>query len=249
MILKRILTTINLIIHIYYKNLLVIISIVTFLFLFFLLFFPLLNAQSLKIKSIKITGNKHFTQVEILKSLRIKEGDEFSYQELNNNLSNVLQLYKNKGFYLTQILPPEVIPDASGEFVNIKIEILENYKLIVLDINFSDNRYFSNDKLKEMISTKSGQPFSIEKLNADLKSVVDAYGEKGYPFCEVAIDSLSINNEEISILCKVTENDFVRISELIFKGNETTKDKTLKLITNFEENEIYRNSRIESAKR
>ena len=237
------------IIHIYYKNLLVIISIVTFLFLFLLLFSPLSNAQPLKIKSIKITGNKHFTQVEILKSLRIKEGDEFSYLELNNNLSNVLQLYKNKGFYLTQILPPEVIPDESGEYVNIKIEILENNKLIVSDINFSGNRYFSNDKLKKMISTKSGQPFSIEKLNADLKSIVDAYGERGYPFCEVAIDSLSINNEKISVLCRIIENDFVRISELIFKGNEITKDKTLKFITNFEENEIYRNSRIESAKR
>ncbi|MEA3474917.1 MAG: POTRA domain-containing protein [Candidatus Cloacimonadota bacterium] len=218
------------------------------LFLSLLFFYPLF-AEPLKIKSIEITGNKHFSQAEILKSLRIKEGDEFSYQELNNNLNNVLQLYKNKGFYLIQILPPEVLPDESGEFVNIKIEILENNKLIVSDINFSGNRYFSNDKLKKMISTKSAQPFSIEKLNADLKSIVDAYGEKGYPFCEVAIDSLSINNEKISVLCRIIENDFVRISELIFKGNEITKDKTLKLITNFEENKIYRNSRIESAKR
>ena len=247
MILKRILTTINLIIHIYYKNLLVIISIVTFLFLFFLLSPPLTNAQPLKIKSIEITGNKHFSQAEIRKALRLKEGDTFSYEELNNNLKNVLQLYSKYGFYLTKILPPNVVPDKSGKNVNIKIQILENQKLEVADIHFSGNRYFSDEKLKSMISTKKGQPFSIEKINDDLHTTVDVYGERGYPFCEAILDSFYIDNDKISVYWQIEENDFVRISELVFEGNKITKDKILRLILNFQKNEIYKNSRVELA--
>ena len=217
--------------------------------LFFIFILSNANSESLKIKSIEITGNKHFSQTEIRKVLRIKEEDFFSYKELNNNLQNVLQLYSKKGFYLVKILPPKIIPDKSGKNVNIQIQIIENQKLEVAEIQFFGNRYFSDDKLKAIISTKNGQQFSFEKINSDLHTIVAAYGERGYPFCEVTLDSSYIENDKISILLKIHENDFVRISKLNFQGNEITKEKTLKLITNFDENTIYKNSRIENAER
>jgi outer membrane protein assembly factor BamA len=237
-----------LIIPTYFRNRLIIISTGIFLFLF-LLFLSTLPAEPLKIKSIEITGNKHFSQAQIRKALKTNEGDTFSYKELNNNLKNVLQLYSKHGFYLTKILPPQVIPDQSGKYVNIKIQILENKKLKVAGLNFSGNRYFSDKKLKAMISTKLNQPFSIEKINADLQTIVNAYGEKGYPFCQAILDSFRIDKDKMFIYWQIRENDFVRISKLVCRGNEVTKDKTLKLITNFEDNEIYQNTKVEMAKR
>lgn len=216
---------------------------------FALLATPLIAEESLTINSIDIVGNSYFSEDEILNVLNIKEGDLFSYEELNNNLQHILKLYALHGFYQTKILPPEIVPEQSGHSVNIKIQILENQKLITGEIHFAGNNYFTAEQLQNLISTRQNQPFSIENLNADLKTIVDEYGERGYPFCEAAIDSFTITDNTIDIYLQIHENDFVRISEIVCQGNEVTKDRTIELITNFEPNEIYKNSQVESAKR
>jgi len=214
-----------------------------------LLFADLAAEESLTIKSIEVVGNKHFSKNQILDAFNIKEGDIFSYENLNNNLKNILELYASHGFYLTKILPPKIVPEQHGNSVNITIQIIENQKLLTGEIHFDGNNYFTAEQLQNLISTKPEQPFSIESLNADLKTIVYEYGERGYPFCEASIDSLAIIDNTIDVYLKISENDFVRISEIVSQGNKITKDRTIKLITNFEPDAIYQNSQVESAKR
>lgn len=216
--------------------------------IFVFLYTGLYAEEPLTINSIEIVGNRYFPEDEILDALNIKEGDLFSYEKLNNNLQNILELYARHGFYQTKIAPPKIVPAQAEHSVNITIQILENQKLLTGEIHFDGNNYFTDEQLQNLISTKQKQIFSIENLNADLKTIVYEYGERGYPFCEAAIDSFAIKDNIIDIYLRIDEQDFVRISEIVCQGNEVTKDRTIELITAFEPNETYKNSRVESAK-
>ena len=208
----------------------------------------ILFANELTIKTIEISGNSHFTDTEIVQALGLHPEEEFSYEKLNHNIENILQLYFSHGFYLTKIKPPEVIPSDDGKGISIKLIIDEGQRLLIKDITFKDNKYFSQEKLKTFLSMHKNSPFSIQKANSDIIMITTAYSEKGYPFCKVSLDSMRIQKDSLFLNYDIQENELVRISDIIFKGNTVTKDKTLELLLNFQENEIYDSRRIERAK-
>ena len=222
---------------------------ILFLVITILTFISPLYSQELIIHSIEITGNSHFTDTQIIQALNLYPEDDFSYETLNRNIENILQLYFAQGFYLTTIAPPEVIPSNNGDGVDITIHIEEGKRLLVGGITFEGNRYFSDDKLKTYLSQRKNSPFFIQKANNDIKTIATVYSEKGYPFCKVSIDSLTIKEDLLYVTYRIRENKLVRISDIIFEGNKVSKDKTLKLILNFQENEIYDSRKIEQARR
>ncbi len=208
----------------------------------------ILFANELTIKTIEISGNSHFTNAEIIQALALKTGDQFSYDKLNENIENVLQLYFSRGFYLTKIPPPKVEPSNDGKGVSITIAIDEGQKLLVADIIFKGNKYFSQKKLKSFLSMHKNSPFSIQKANYDMRAIAEIYSEKGYPFCKITLDSIRIVEDSLFLNYNVHENELVRISDIIFVGNTVTKEKTLELLLNFQQNEIYDSRKIERAK-
>lgn len=229
-----------------------------FSFFVFALFFPKNSLcenpatnSPIRIRSIQLNGITQISRPLIIRSLGYKPGDEFSYQEFNRNLSNILELYKNEGFFFAKILPPVITPVETGAEVNIEIIIDEGEKVVVSDINFCGNKYFSSQKLEDMIPMKSGQIFSVAKINRSLETIAKAYSQKGYPFCKVSVDTISLRKEQYSLQLGflIQEGKLMRISHLIFKGNKITKDKTLNLILNFPTNKIYKQTDIELARR
>ena len=207
-----------------------------------------LCADDLIIKTIEVSGNSHFTDTEIIRVLDLQPGEKFSYETLNQNIHNILQLYFSRGFYLTKLSPPEVIPSYDGKGVSIKLNIDEGQRLLIKKITFRGNKYFSQEKLKTYLSMHKNSPFSIQKANSDMMMITTTYSEKGYPFCEVILDSLRIVEDSLFLNYDIRENEFVRISDIIFKGNTVTQEKTLELLLNFQENEIYDSRKIVRAR-
>ena len=215
----------------------------------FLIILPLpCHCQKLIIDSLTFVGNDHIESTKLEQALELKSRDEFSYEKLNKNIENLLELYKNSGYYSTKIESPQVTPSNNKNAVNIKITIVEGERLKVGKVSFSGNKYFSGDKLKSAIKTKTDAIFSPEILNNDLEIISYMYAKKGYPFCRIEIEKLEVSGAEISISINVEENKIMRISNLAFEGNKITKNKTLKLILNFRENEIYDQKKVEQAK-
>jgi len=208
----------------------------------------ILYSDDLAIKAIEISGNSHFTDAEIIQALGLYLEEKFSYEILNQNIDNILQLYFSRGFYLTKIFPPEVIPSHDGKGVTIKLHIDEGDRLFIAGITFEGNKYFSQEKLRTYLSMHKNSPFSIQKSNYDIKMITTIYSEKGYPFCRISLDSLKIVNDSLFLNYKINENELVRISDIIFIGNTITKEKTLMLILNFQENEIYDSRKIVRAR-
>ena len=213
-----------------------------------LLYESILFANELVIKTIEISGNSHFTDTEIIQALGLHPGEKFSYEKLNHNIENILQLYFSRGFYLTKISTPEVIPSNDGKGVLIKLIIDEGQRLLIKNITFRGNKYFSQEKLGTYLSMHKNSPFSIQKANSDITMITTIYSEKGYPFCKVSLDSMRIVEDSLFLNYNILENELVRISDIIFKGNTVTKEKTLELLLNFQENEIYDSRKIERAK-
>lgn len=225
---------------------------IRYILAFITIFLSIVNvllADELNIASISFNGNNKFNSEELLDVLKLRTGDTFSYKKLNSSLDNLLQLYKENGYYFTKIKSPQVSPSQQKSSVEIIINIEEGKRLQISEINFQGNSYFSNEKLSAMITTKRGQIFSPARINNDIATISEAYANKGYPFCEISIDGLNLQQDSLAIFIKIQENDLMRISNIVFEGNKVTRDKTLRLMLNFKENEIYKQDKIKQARR
>lgn len=207
--------------------------------------------SAITIHSIHLKGNTVIPRTNIIRAIRYEAGDEFSYKNFNNNLKNVLELYKKEGYLFTKILPVEIKPLPDDRKINIEVTIEEGEKVVVSQIGFRGNQYFSRKKLLDIIQIRKGQTFSEKKINSSLEKIAEAYSQKGYPFCQVSVDTIAIQDSSYNLHLdfEIAEGKLVRISHLKFEGNEITKDKTLKLLLNFPKNTIYNQTNIELARK
>ncbi|RLC46756.1 MAG: hypothetical protein DRH57_05440 [Candidatus Cloacimonadota bacterium] len=205
--------------------------------------------QDLIINKIHISGNKLFSTQKIISVLDIHSGEIFSREKLNNNIFNILHLYEKYGYYLAEILPPEVIPCSDGDKLDIFIRIMENQKLIIDSISFRNNRYYNDKRLKAMIGSKQASTFNLQQLYQDMQTICEQYAEKGYPFCSVNIDTIAIYNDKLSLCFDIQENGLTRMCAFQYQGNEITKAKTINKMLRLNKDEIYKESKVRAGEK
>ena len=71
------------------------------------------------------------------------------------------------------------------------------------------------------------KPFNYSELSKMLNKIIVYYENNGFPFCEVKLDSVEINNASISAKLNITKNEFVKIDSFVVEEREVVKAKFL----------------------
>ncbi|MGY6561176.1 MAG: BamA/TamA family outer membrane protein [Luteibaculaceae bacterium] len=71
------------------------------------------------------------------------------------------------------------------------------------------------------------KPFGITQFERLSENIVSFYENNGYPFAAVSLDSININDNEISASLNLTKNTFYKIDSVIVKGEEVVAERFL----------------------
>lgn len=173
------------------------------------------------IDNIVVIGNQRVEKDTIFSYLKLRVGDEFSEEKLNESLK---ELFK------------------TGLFGNIKTGIKD--QVLILDIEenpivnkviFEGNKKLDNEFLASEISLKSRSVYTKSKIQNDLQKIKFMYRKSGRYSSEVEPKIVPLDQNRINLIFEIKEGKTTRVSEVYFVGNKAFSDKELKKEINTKE--------------
>lgn len=190
------------------------------------------------ISEVKFVGNNKIEDDDLAQEVSLKKRGTYSKSKLQNDLKRISEIYLKSGRFLTKI-EPKIIDKEQGR-VEIVFDIFEGKTAKISEIVFIGNNAFSDDDLKQEITTReskwwkflsSADVYDSDRIEFDKEKLRRFYGSKGYAdFAAISsIAQITPEKDRFFITFLVEEGVKYRIGDL----------KIINQIDKFDETELY----------
>ncbi len=209
--------------------------------------------QSL-VREIRFEGNGTVTGVTLAALMRTKtqslfERGELSEAVLEQDRTIIEEHYQSLGYIDAQvrdiIRESELDEEGARIYYILQVIIDEGEQYVLGSIEFSGNQIYSTEELQNEIRMQPGDVLSARRFESDFQRISNLYFDNGYIFNTV--NRREIRNEEdniISYIIEINEQDRAHIENIILRGNTRTKDRVILRELPFEEGEVFSAAKI-----
>ena len=197
------------------------------LIIFFQFFFIFNYTYSKIIKGFNINGNDRVSNETIIMFSKLKIGDQFNLNILNEALK---ELYSTNYF-------KEVKVTVDDDIIN--FYVTENPIIQTVVINgIKENNI--QDNIRDITLKIEKYPFIESKINEQVKLLKNILKSYGYYFVELQTLINSNNNNTVDIIYNFNLGDIAKIKKINFIGNKIFRDSTLRNIIISEEAKFWK---------
>ena len=203
------------------------------------LVFDVTEGKKLYIKEISIEGLESIDLDDLKKELALQERGMLSWvtgtgvlreEYLERDSAAITAYAMNHGYVDIQVSAPNVTYEEDGIHVTFTVKEGPRYKLG--EIGFKGDLIDTDERLFEVIKTdeqKSGEGyFALSVLQNDVKALTDFYGNYGYAFAEVDMDTRKHTEDAtIDIFFVPNKKQKVHIRRVVAEGNTRTRDNVI----------------------
>lgn len=191
-----------------------------------------------RIKEIQITGNKDFTEGELLSQMVLAprsfltymtKKDQYSQAGMDASIEAIRSFYLDRGYLKFKVISSQVLlaPDKKDVFVNIHIKEGPQYHFSGYEV--TGKPILSKEKLDSLIQVKSGAVFSRKKVTESISAIGLALGDLGYGFPAINADPrIDEENKTVRLNFIVDPGRHVYVRRINFHGNTKTGDYVLR---------------------
>ena len=209
------------------------------------------EGEELKLREIRIDGNEHFEDSELLLGLETRAwqwhslatkyiDDAGTYAEpvFMQDMQNITDHYQNAGFLRVEISEPNVIPKEEGLTVAIEINEGDRYTVGPVDIEGDDS--MDIEALRNIVGIKEGEFFNRGLLTADTERLENYYTNRGFYFAKVE-PRTSINEDShvVDVSFSVEKGPLYFIRKINVSGNTITHDEIIRREVAVVEHQLY----------
>jgi len=215
------------------------------------------------IASIEFTGNKKIKDDKLEEILTLPSSDlsdpfkmKFYPDKIKEDIENMKQAYREKGFYNARITSG-LVPDPSDpqEKIILQYNIQENKKVNVRRVKFEGNTVFSGKELRKTMITRKKGFFSFitgsgkyedEAFETDLERLKFFYADHGYIDMQTVDYSLDFRDDtgDLYITIVVAEGDIYTINTVEIAGNTVYSTEDIQKVIKASPNEPFSRSKI-----
>lgn len=179
-----------------------------------------------KISNIRVEGLQRVESGTVISYLGLKPGDSFSPVEISNGLKNLF---------------------ATGFFADVKllrqgnvliVQVVENP--VVSKVAFEGNDRIETKDLEKELELKSRSIYSRDKVQSDIKRILDIYRRSGRYNASVEPKIIKQDSNRVDLVYEVTEGPVARVEKIRFIGNEHYDSDTLRKSIRTEETRWYK---------
>ena len=188
-----------------------------------------------KIKQIKITGNKEYSDKKLTKNFETalpiwymfwSDSGVYSSPMLTGDIESLVSFYQNKGFMDFTIESTQVALSKNKEEVYITININEGEQYVISKINVAGKLIVPIEEIADLIVISTGEYLSRAKILHTSDRIKARLSEEGYAFARinpVPEKQEGTNKVEINFYIDPGNRAYVRRINII--GNATTQDE------------------------
>jgi len=191
-----------------------------------------------KIKQISIIGAQAFPESELLDLFQLStpnwmswytKNDQYSKQKLSGDLENLRSNYHNRGYLEFNIDSTQVSISPDKADIYITINITEGEKFTVAAIKLAGELLLPEAELRKLVTIKTGETFSREKLTETTKQISERLGNHGYAFANVnAAPELDRKTNQVNFTIFIDPGRRVYVREINVSGNTRSRDEVVR---------------------
>ncbi|MCX7785377.1 MAG: outer membrane protein assembly factor BamA [candidate division WOR-3 bacterium] len=202
------------------------------------------------IKDYKFFGNNKIKTKDLKEKTNIKIGEVLTNQKLFDWQTKIRDLYKEKGFILTNIKVERSLPDSNNRII-VNFQIEEGTRVRIKHIEIEGNNAIADRTIKRKLVNKEKKwyrkgLFKEEEFKNDLERIVNFYKEKG--FLDAKVEDYALipeeNQEWLNIKIKVSEGKRYYVGDIIFEGDSAISERELIAGLRIRPGQVYNSTKI-----
>ncbi len=171
-------------------------------------------AMALVFNDITIQGNNQVETATILSFLNLPQGRDVSPGEVND----ALQRLQGSGLFETVELTPQG---------NRLVVTVSEYPT-VNRISFEGNRRLKDDRLAEVVTSKSRRVYQPSQAIQDAQTIAQIYATEGRLAARVDPRIIRRSGNRVDLVFEIKEGDVTEIERISFTGNRAFSDRRLR---------------------
>ena len=212
-----------------------------------------------KIDQINFTGNEITKSSKLKKKMkktktklfgRFWKKSKFIEKEYKEDLTSILDFYKEKGYRDARIITDSVITDKNK--ITINIDLQEGNKYYFGDISFLGNSVYSDAQLSRALGLFKGDTYNgvllkkriSDNTKPDGEDLSNLYQNNGYLFSNINPVEVSVENDTINFEIRVVEGKPAYFNKITVVGNTRTNDHVIYRELRTKPGNIYSKSQI-----
>jgi outer membrane protein insertion porin family len=186
------------------------------------------------IGSVSISGEEELEAEDIKEVLTLSPNTILNAKEIRESTANIKSLYKEKGYYDTQVEAKLTYPKE--ERVNITFDIKEGKKVFVKEVYIQGNKTFSDDEIQEIIATSAKDWLSWitasgllkrDLLKQDASRIGAFYQNNGFIEVKVGEPKVDKQGEWLYVTFNIEEGDRYKVGLIDVTGGLVLDRNTL----------------------
>ncbi len=179
-----------------------------------------------KIEGVRIEGNQRVESSTIISYLGIKSGSKLNQADIDTSLKN---LYATGFFSDVKLL-------KSGN--SLIVRVVENP--IINKVAFEGNLLIETADLEKEMELKTRSVYSQDKLQSDVKRILDIYRRSGRYSTVVEPKTIAQDQNRVDLVYEISEGATAHVEKINFIGNKKFSDSDLRKAIRTEETRWYK---------
>ena len=198
----------------------------------------------LKISKIAFDGNTKFSDGKLRSAMkntkqinrfRILKGSKFIKDKYQEDLTSIVDKYKEKGYRDARVIKDSVFLNAKKSRLAINIKVEEGKKYRFGNIKFLGNSVYPDQLLSKILGVKKGDTYNgvllekriADKSKPDGEDITNLYQNNGYLFSNINAVEVKTANDSIDFEIRITEGPIAYFNHITVVGNDKTNDRVI----------------------
>ena len=196
--------------------------------------FKIREGARVKIAAINFVGNDHIKARRLRKEMETSKWHPFSWltgggrlkdEDFDDDLGKLRDYYNEQGYLDVEIAEDKITFDyPKPERLVITVRVNEGRQYKIGDISFKGNKIYSERILRLVPRQKKGMVFVPSKLDKDVETLEEFYGQVGYLQTRVRlVRKPNLTTGDIDLEYQVNESEKFQVESIVIEGNNKTK--------------------------
>lgn len=127
------------------------------------------------IRSVRVLGNRLFTDAELMEKIRMKPGKPFDRETIQKDAATILARYGERAYILAECNPVWTFPEVGTE-LDLTYKITENDKVFVGTISIAGNARTRDDVIRREFTRRGfapGEEFNLTAYHRSIRALRD----------------------------------------------------------------------------
>ncbi|MVO08810.1 outer membrane protein assembly factor BamA [Flavobacterium sp. TP390] len=202
------------------------------------------KGDKVKVRSIAFEGNSEISDTKLRKAfkntkqrnpIRIFKASKYIKEKYKEDLVNVIDKYKEKGYRDARIISDSVTYDKEKNLIDIKVNLEEGRKYYFGNIRYLGNTVYTDQQLARLLGIKKGDVYNgvllqkriADNTKPDAEDLTNLYQNSGYLFSSINPVEVKTVNDTIDFEIRITEGPIAYFNKITVVGNDKTNDKVI----------------------